>query len=899
MSNGDARTWREWATRLLNTLRPGRSDEDLRKELALHAELAAADSRTGSRPPERIPQVMEALRDQRGLPSVDSMMRDVGYAWRSLRRAPAFTTVAIATLAIGIGANTAIFSVINGVVLRPLEYAAPDRLVFLSTRVPALGLDEFWASPPEYLEFRQLNHSFADVGAYRTGEANVVGREGASRVRSVLVDDHLLSTLGLRAAHGRLITASEAQANGPTVVLLSHHFWQAAFGGQDIVGQTIDVDGARREVIGILEPGADVMDYRTDIWLPFGIDPATWANRASHGFYLIGRLKDEVTFEDAQTELVTLLENWGTLAGVKGTGVAGHVFAPVGKPLPPSVATPGHVLQMVPMKDRVIGGATHSIWMVQAAVGLVLLIVGANIVGLLLARSAARRHEFAVRTALGASRARLVQLFVAEGVLLSIAGAVAGLLLGRLGLVALLTSFPESLPRTASIAFDGSVWLFAFGIAGVSGVLFGIAPVMHARIEGIANALRAGHARVAGPVGHYLRRGLVVAQVALAAMVIVGAGLLVRSVENLSRVEAGFERSRLVTFGVTLPAAAYPTAAARMQVYQRILDALRALPGVESASGMSGLPLSRGLDARGTEIEGYAPGADGRPPIIDYYQNALSDYFTTMRIPIVRGRGFEPADAASTGLVGVVNEALARTYFPGTDPIGRRLRPCCGNDVPWVTIIGVAGDVTQASVETGATPELYYFTEQTARRSPPPAAMHFVLRTVLPVSSLMPAIKEAVATQDAAIPVVKLREMEEVFANSIRRPLLLARLLTSFAAIALLLAAVGLYGILSYLIVERRREIGIRMALGATRARTLMAVMTQGLVLAAIGLLSGLTLVLALSRVFASLLFRVEPADAVTLTAAGVIVALTAVLASGVPAWRASRQNVTAVIRES
>lgn len=889
-------TLRQWLIRLRNTLRPNRSDEDLREELSLHAELASADSAAGA-PMDHIPQVMEVLRDQRGLPSVDSVMRDLGYAWRALRSAPAFTMVAIATLAIGIGANTAIFSVINGVVLRPLEYREPDRLVFLSTRVPALGLDEFWASPPEYVEFRQLNRSFAEVGAYRTGEANVSGREAASRVRSVLVDDHLLRTLGLRAAHGRLMDAREAQANGPTVVLLSYHFWQAAFGGQDIVGHTIDVDGVRREVIGILEPGADVMDYRTDIWLPFGLDPATWANRASHGFYLIGRLKDDVSFGDAQAELSTLLENWATLAGVTGTGYAGHVFAPVGKPLPPGVATPGHVLQMTPMKDRVIGSATRSIWMVQAAVGLVLLIVGANIVGLLLARSESRRHEFAVRTALGASRARLIQLFVAEGVLLSIAGAVAGLLLGRLGLAALLSAYPESLPRTAAISFDGSVWLFALGIAAVSGVLFGIAPIMHARIEGIASALRAGHARVAGPVGHHLRRGLVVAQVALAAIVVVGAGLLVRSVENLSRADAGFERSRLLTFGVTLPAAGYPTAAGRLQVYQRILDALRALPGVQSASGMSGLPLSRGLDARGTEIEGYAPAADGRPPIIDYYQNTMSDYFATMRIPIVRGRGFEPADAASPGLVGVVNEALARTYFSQENPIGRRLRPCCGNDVPWVTVIGVAGDVTQESVEKSATPELYLFTEQTART--PPAAMHFVLRTILPPASLVPAIKEAVGTQDAAIPVVRLREMDEVFADSIRRPLLLARLLTSFAAIALLLAAVGLYGILSYLVVERRREIGIRMALGATRRRTLMAVMTQGLALAAIGIVSGMAIALALSQVFASLLFRVEPADAVTLTAAGVIVAITAVLASGLPAWRASRQNVNAVIRES
>jgi predicted permease len=898
MSNEVGRTtWREWLTRLRNTLRPNRSDEDLREELSLHAELAAAQSRE---PRDRIPQVMESLRDQRGLPTVDSVIRDLGYAWRALLRAPVFTMVAIGTLAIGIGANTAIFSIVNGVVLRPLEYPAPDRLVFLSTRVPQLGLDEFWASPPEYFEFRELNRAFADVGAYRTGEANVTGREGATRVRSVLADDHLLRTLGFRAERGRFFDAREAQVNGPPVVLLSYHFWQAAFGGQDVVGQTIDVDGGRREVIGILEPGADVMDYRADIWLPFGLDPANRANRATHGLYLIGRLKDDVTLEEAQADLSRLLENWGTLAGVKGTGIAGHVFAPIGKPLPPGVATPGHVLQMVPMKDRVIGNATRSIWMVQAAVGLVLLIVGANMVGLLLARSESRRHEFAVRTALGASRARLIQLFVAEGLLLSIAGGVAGLLLGRLGLLALLRSYPESLPRAASISFDRSVWLFGFGIAAASGVLFGITPIMHARIEGMASALRAGHARLTGSARHLLRRGLVAAQVALAVIVMIGAGLLARSVENLSRVDAGFERSRLVTFGVTLPPAGYPTADGRMQFYQRVLGALRASPGVQSASAMSGLPLSRPLDARATEIEGYAPTADGRPPIIDYYQSTLSDYFTTMRIPIVRGRAFEPADAASLGTVAVVNETMARTFWPGADPIGRRLRPVAmSGDGPWVTVIGVAGDVVQASVEKRATPELYFYADQTARRSPPPSAMHFVVRTVLPPDSLMSTIREAVRTHDAAVPVVQLREMDEVFAESIRRPLLLAQLFTGFAVVALLLAAVGLYGILSYLIVERRREIGIRLALGATRTRTLMAVMTQGLVLAALGLAAGLAGAIAISRGFASLLYRVEPADAVTLAVAATIVAITAVLASGLPAWRASRQNVNAVIRES
>ena len=844
----------------------------------------------------------------------DNFRQDLRHAIRSLLRAPAFTVITILTLALGIGANTAIFSIVNGVILRPLGYPKPDQLMYLTTQFPAFGFDQFWVSPPEYFEFREINQSFAAVGAFTTGEVNLTAGDRPLRVRSASVNDDLLTALGVQPVAGRLFAKGEADITGPPPApgsppvplppfcILSHELWQSAFGGQNIIGQTVEVNGLRREVIGIMPPGTDVMDNRTEIWMPLGLVPAFRLNRGSHYLYLIGRLKDGVTEQQAQTELASLVQNWGERVGVKQ-----HVFAPPPKDAAAKQANPGagHILQMEPMQQEIVGSAGRAIWVLQAAVGFVLLIACANLANLLLARAETRHREFAVRTALGAGRGRLLGQFMTEGVLLSLAGGVLGLVLARAGVQMLIRVYPTSLPRTAEVTVDPLVLLFTLGVSILTGLVFGFAPLMHTRVQGLVTALKEGGARGAtGAARHHIRRGLVMVEVALAVMLVIGAGLLLRTVYNLTNVDAGFDRSRLVTFSITLPVANYPQPAARGQMFQRLLAKLRALPGVQGASMMSGLPPNRPLNANDTDIDNYTAPPEGPFENIDYYQQVMTDYFETMGIPIVQGRGFQASDAASPGLVAVVNETLVNTFWKEQNPIGQRLRPssAMGDKAPWFTVVGVAKDVKQGGVDQRTGHEFYALVDQAALVGPPfnfvPGTMNVVLRTTLPPAGLAQTIEGVVREADRSVPVVRLLNMDGVFAESIRRPRLLAQLLGAFAGLALLLAAIGTYGVLSYMVAERRREIGIRMALGADRASVLAQVMKQGLVLTTVGIVAGLAGAFALNRLIASLLFGVQPTDPSTIVAVVATITLVAAVACWLPAWRASRLDPNVVLRD-
>jgi putative ABC transport system permease protein len=844
--------------------------------------------------------------------SFDQLVQDLRYAVRGLFRTPAFSLVTILTLALGIGANTAIFSIVNGVILRPLGYPKPEQLMYLTTQFPAFGFDQFWVSPPEYLEFREINQSFAAVGAFTTGEVNLTAGDRPLRVRSASVDDGLLRALGVQPAQGRLFGAGETDLTGPPpapgappvplppIVILSHELWQSAFGGRSIVGQTVEVNGLAREVIGIMPPGADVMDNRTEIWTPLGLNPGNRQNRGSHFLYLIGRLKDGVTPQMAQSELTTLIQNWGERVGVKN-----HVFAP----LPSSAADrkqnpgAGHILQMTAVQEQIVGSASRAIWVLQAAVAFVLLIACANLANLLLARAETRHREFAVRTALGAGRGRLLRQFMTEGVLLSIVGGVLGLMLARAGVQALIRLYPTSLPRTAEVTVDPIVLVFTFAVSVATGIIFGFAPLMHTKMSGLMLALKEGGAKGAtGAARHHIRRGLVVAEVALALILVIGAGLLLRTVANLTNVDAGFDRARVVTFSLALPLADYPQPPIRAAMFQRLLEKLRAAPGIQAASAMSGLPPNRPLNANDTEIDNYTAPPEGPFENVDYYQNVMTDYFETMGIPIVAGRSFQSSDAASAGPVAVVNETLVNTFWKGQNPIGQRLRPCCGDEIPWFTVIGVAKDVKQGGVDQKTGTEFYFFVDQTARVPPPfgiaPALMNIVLRTTLPPATLRTAVEGAVREADPSVPVVRLQEMNAVFDESIRRPRLLAQLLGGFAALALLLAAIGTYGVLSYMVAERRREIGIRMALGAAQQSVLRQVMSQGLLLTIAGIVIGLAGAFALNRLIASLLFGVQPTDVATIAAVVATITLVALVACWLPAWRASRLDPNIVLRQ-
>jgi predicted permease len=837
----------------------------------------------------------------------ETIRQDLRLAVRSLRRTPGFTAVALLTLALGIGANTAIFSIVNGVLLRPLGYPKPEQLMYLTTQFPSLGFLQFWVSPPEYMEFRELNQSFAAVGAFATGEVNLTAGDRPVRARSAAVDEHLLNALGLQPVEGRLFGKGETDVSGPPpgpgqralvpppVAILSYELWQTAFGGRPIVGQMVEVDGRRREIIGIMPRGADVMDNRTEIWMPLGLNPANRQNRGNHSLYLIGRLKDGVTLAAAQTELDTLIPTWGDRVGIKpAPNVGGHVFTPL-------KGNNGHILQMKPLADEMLGGASRSIWVLQAAVGLVLLIACANLANLLLARAETRQREFAVLTALGASRSRLVRKFMTESLLLSLVGGALGVLLARIGVRALVSAYPTSLPRTGEVAVDSMVLVFTLGIAVASGIIFGLAPLALTRVGGLVTALKEGGAKGAtGSARHYIRRSLVAAEVALAVMVVIGAGLLVRTVYNLMKVDAGFDPSRVVTFAITLPLAT-SEATSRGTIYDNILERLRAVPGVQAASAMSGLPPNRPLNANDTEIDNYTAPPEGPYENVDYYQQVMSDYFETMGIPIVQGRSFQRADAASGGLVTVVNERLVNTFWKDLNPIGQRLRPCCGDQVPWFTVIGVAKDVKQGGIDQETGTELYFFVEQISKLPPPraqaPLTMNIVLRTTLPPAALSQTIERVVHDADPAVPVVRLREMENVFAESIRRPRLLAQLLTAFGGLALLLAAIGTYGVLSYMVAERQREIGIRMALGAHQSTVLAQIMKQGLIVTGVGIALGVAGAMGVNRLISSLLFGIQPTDPATLGTVIAAILLVAAFACWFPAWRASRVDPSVVLR--
>jgi putative ABC transport system permease protein len=640
------------------------------------------------------------------------------------------------------------------------------------------------------------------------------------------------------------------------------------------------------------------MDLRTEIWLPLGLSPLNPGDRRAHRLRLIGRLKDQVTAAAAQAELETLNEQWG-----ERVGAADHMFAPVPADAAAPASNPeaGHVLQMVRLHHQMVAGASRAIWMLQATAGFVLLIACANLANLLLTRAALRRREFAVRTALGASRGRLLRQLFVEGALLSIAGSALALWLTRFGLHTLTEAYPTALPRSTDLRIDLPVLLLTCGMALATSMIFGLAQLRQAGVKGLAVALmEAGTRGAVGGARRQVRRALVVAEVALAVILVTGAGLLIRTVYNLANVEMGFKRSRLVTFSISLPDSTYPGPAKRIQAFQRLLDLLRVVPGVEATTAMYELPPNSPAVQNNTRIANTTAPSAGQFHIVNYYQYVIPNYFETMGIPIVRGRSFQPTDATSSGWVAIVNEKFADTFWPGQDPIGQQVKPCCNDLPPWFTVVGVAKDVKQGGVDRETGTELYLSVHQVAKPAPGLGIAplnHVVLRTTLAPAALSQTIERVVREMDPAVPVVRLRDMETVFAESIQRPRFLAQLLGLFAGLALLLAAVGTYGVVSSIVAERRAEIGIRMALGADRSRVLRQLMSEGLLLTGIGAVIGLSGAFALNRLIASLLFGVQPTDLPTFVGVVATMSIVAVLATLLPAWRASRLDPVAALR--
>jgi putative ABC transport system permease protein len=810
-------------------------------------------------------------------------MQDLRYALRNLRKSPGYAAVTILTLALGIGVNSAIFSVVNGVLLKPLPYPRSERLVFISSQFPTLGFDQFWVSAPEFVEFRERNKSFAEVGAYRAAAINLGTTDQPRRVNSAIVTSELMPVLGVAPIRGRQFTRDDTLPGAEDVAILSQEIWQTAFAADEaVVGRVLRIDGVPTRVVGIMPAGYDVHDAKVQVWLPLTLDPANPGNRGGHFLYLVGRLRDDMSMTQARADVERMLVQWSDLN--------------------PKTHTPDpkqHRLRLDGLQDDLVGGIATALWVLQGAVAFVLLIACANLANLLLARAESRQKEFAIRSALGAGRFRLVKQFLTEGILLALIGGAIGVALGFSGLRALLAANPESLPRATAVALDPIVVLFTLVISIVTGILFGMAPLLHLREHTVAVSLKeAGQRSTAGAARTRLRSGLVIGEVALAVVLVVGAGLLLRSFWNLMKVDAGFNRSALATFGLVLPAASYQQPQSRVDFARRLLDQLRQVPGVQGVAAMSGLPPMRLVNANDTDFEDYTPQAQ-QPPFenVDYYQTVTQEYLTTMGIPIVEGRDFALSDTTGTPVV-MVNETLAKTFYKDRSPIGKRLRVGFNERNPWLTIVGVVRDVKQGGVGSKTGTEIYFMAEQGRITNFVPSNMNIVIRSALPIESLAPNIRQIVGTMDPALPIVRLRTMEEVFAESVSRPRFLAQLLALFAGLALLLAAIGTYGILSYTVSERRKEIGIHMALGATRGTVLGMVLGQGARLTVAGLAVGFATSLALTRFLQTQLFNVKPTDPGTIAAVMGFIALIAATACYVPAYRATRVDPMVVLRD-
>jgi len=815
---------------------------------------------------------------------VESVLRDLAYAIRNLRRSPGFAALAVLTLALGIGANTAIFSVVHGAVLKPLPYPDPDRLVFITSQFPTLGFEQFWVSPPEFVEFRENNASFASVGAYNVDASNL-GLERPIRPVAALISDDLFPTLGVKPHRGRLFTQEDTRPNAPPVAILSYELWRSAFGGDErAIGQVVPIDSVKTQIIGIMPPGVDVHDQKVQLWQPLTLDPANPGGRGSHYLYLIGRLKPGMSLQQARADLERLLAAWPKKGGMD------HV---------PNKTT--HRLRFDPLQEDMVGGMRTAAWVLQGAVAFVLLIACSNLASLVLARAETRHREFAVRAALGAGRARLLRQFVTEGIVLALAGAVLGVGLARLGLGVLLAANPGGIPRVSEIGLNPVVMLFTLVVAVFTGIVFGLVPLFKLSDTDLHGMLKEGGTRATGGRGRARTRGvLVIAEVALAVVLVVGAGLMLRTFWNLLRVDPGFDRAGLVTFRVVLPGPTY-RAAQRPVFFSGLKAKLEQLPGIRSVAAMSGLPPLRDVNANDTDFEDISPTElapnAGPAENVDFWQTVTLGYLETMGIPVVEGRGFERTDVEGAPVV-MVNETLARTFFPGRSPVGRRLKPGFGEKIPWFTIVGVVKDVKQRGVSAKPGNELYLLADQLPRAVGfGVAEMNLVIRSSIPAASLAPTIRDIVRSLDASLPVVGLRTMDEVFDETVSRPKFLALLLAIFAGLALALAAVGTYGVLSWLVTERRQEIGVRMALGADRRAVLSLVLRQGLGLAGIGLALGLAGALVLTRLTGSLLFGVTPTDPATLAGGVAFMTAVAVAACLLPARRATLVDPIVVLK--
>ncbi len=800
-----------------------------------------------------------------------------------LLKNPGFTLIAIITLALGIGANTAIFSVVNNLLLRPLPYSNSERLAIIWTHSPGANVAQDWPSPGQFSAIKSENSVFEALALAQGSNVILTGQTAPERLGAVRASSAVFPLLGAQAMLGRVFLPEEDTPDKPLTVILSYGLWQRRFGGDPkVIGQSLTINGRSYTVVGVMPQdftlGYEVMPTvgavsQAELLLPLPLSVDRMNNHGDENYNVLARLKPGATIEQAQAELNLVARRL-------------EQQRPENYP-----ASRRFSYSVRPLLEQVVGDVRKALLILLGAVGCVLLIACANVANLLLARAATREKEMAIRTAIGAGRWRVMRQLLTESVLLAFAGGAAGLLLAVWGLAGLRWLNPGNIPRLSAIAIDGRALAFTSAVVLLTGILFGLAPALRSSQVSLGETLKEGGRSLSG--GHHrLRNLLVVAEIALSLVLLIGAGLLIRSFIRVQQVEPGFAPQNVLSMRLALVGPAYSDEARRVSFYQQLWERVRGLPGVESAGGASVLPLTGGIGWGSITIEGYNP-SSGQSMIQADQRVASVGYFETMKVPLISGRFFTEQDAKESAQVVIVDENMARSYWPNTDPVGKRLKRGDANSTaPWLTVAGVVANVKQYALDTDSRVALY-----TPHLQSGSGSLSIVARTTTDPVSVAGAITREARTIDPNLPVYDVKTMEQWLAESLARRRFAMLSLGLFALVAMLLAAVGIYGVMSYSVAQRTREIGIRVALGAQTRNVLKLVISQGMLLAGVGVGAGLIAAFAITRVMASLLFGVGATDPLTFAAIALLLASVALLACWIPARRAANVDPMIALR--
>jgi putative ABC transport system permease protein len=799
---------------------------------------------------------------------MNTLWQDLRYGARMLLKQPGFSLIAVITLALGIGANTAIFSVVNAVLLRPLPYKEPERLMTVWETFIHLGNVQNPVAPSNFNDWREQSRSFEDLVAYSTNPVSLTEAGEPEKATALYSGDGLLRLLGVEPVLGRAFAPGEITQPGELkIIVIGHSLWQRRFGGEaGVIGKQVRIDGHPVTIIGVMPPSFQFPSSAIDLWVPTKMSPAVSGTRQAHYLRVLGRLKPNVTEQQARAELeaiaARLREQYPESNRYIGAG-------------------------LVPLHENLVGDVRRALLTLLAATGIVLLIACVNVANLLLARAAARYKEIAVRLAVGAGRWRIVRQLLTESALLAALGGAAGLLLTLWGVPVLVALIPASIAQAKAASVDTSVLLFTFGVALLTAVIFGLVPALQATKPNLNEALKEGTRETTGTGRGWTRSALVIAEIALALVLLIGGGLLVRSFARLSSVEPGFRADHLLTLEVFPPYSKYPDTTKRAAFYDELLRRVEALPGVETAGVVTFLPVKGDLGEMTWITE--QPAA---PKVIGAVPRMISaSYFRTMGIPLVAGRAFEATDIASAPGVAVINETMARAAWPGQNPVGKRMKMGVETQ-PWLTIVGVVKDVR---FRLGMLPRPQAYVPYT--QSPAFGPRDLVVRTQTDPLSLAAAVRQAVWAIDKDQPVANVSTMDQLLADSLDRPRFNTLLLAVFSVVALLLAAIGIYGVMSYTVTQSTRELGIRLALGAQARDVLKLVVGQGAMLALLGVAVGVLGAFALTRLLTTLLYEVTATDPLIFVGGSVLLIVVALLACYLPARRATKVDPLVALR--